>query len=85
MTSSPSPPDLSGLSLGGGQRLHDNHDLDAGQGRNQLHYFATTAPGVGAAGVAGTGPYATLGASPLKNKPATRSGLPSVGLCNYDR
>jgi hypothetical protein len=71
MSSSPAPPDLSGLSLG----QHDLHDTDA---NGRTHYFATTAPGAGAQGFAGAhGQYATLGASPLRNKPA-RSGLPTV-------
>jgi hypothetical protein len=66
MTSSPPPPDLSTLSLGG--------PADA----DRMHYFATTAPGAGAQGHVAGGQYATLGASPLKNKQGARSGLPTV-------
>lgn len=79
MTStSPQPPDLSGLSISPQQpRLHDppyDYDaLQAGQRQQQFHFSTSPA-------ITGQIPYTplSLGQSPLKNKPAARAGLPAV-------
>lgn len=72
MTSS--PPDLSTLSLGSQQRLHDTYDYDAAsQPRQQFHF--NTSQGLNQSPYT---PISSLGQSPLKSKPAMRGGLPSV-------
>ncbi|KAI5124062.1 hypothetical protein M0805_003889 [Coniferiporia weirii] len=81
MTStSPTPPDLSGLSISPQQaRPHDHYDYDGlavGSNPRQQFHFATNPV------VSGQLPYNPLGLShsPLKNKPISRSGLPTQWL-----
>jgi hypothetical protein len=65
-----SPPDLSSLSLSS-QRLNDHADYSIGGSGNVGggSYFPSAPPM--------QGPFATMGASPLKSRPS-RAGLPSV-------
>ncbi|KDQ60576.1 hypothetical protein JAAARDRAFT_31543 [Jaapia argillacea MUCL 33604] len=79
MTSSPSIPDISSLSLSSSSpRLHDSYDYEGnGNGGNRAQYFSTS-PAIQA-----QSQYNPLGMSqsPLKNKPL-RAGLPTQWLDN---
>ncbi|EJD02116.1 uncharacterized protein FOMMEDRAFT_124369 [Fomitiporia mediterranea MF3/22] len=80
MTStSPTPPDLSTLSISPqAQSLHDNpydyNALQSGQNQRQQPFHFSTSPAI-----PGQMPYNPLGLgqSPLKNKPTARAGLPA--------
>ncbi|KZT26328.1 hypothetical protein NEOLEDRAFT_1132370 [Neolentinus lepideus HHB14362 ss-1] len=80
MTSSPSIPDISALSLSQNsqQRLHDSYDYEGNNGGgSRSQYFQTSPP------IPGQSQYNPLGMnqSPLKNK-SVRAGLPAQWLDN---
>nr|GAT55488.1 r3h domain [Mycena chlorophos] len=80
MTSS--PPDISSLTLNASHgRLHDSsYDFDGSTAPRAQYHFATST------GIPAQTQYPPLGVgqSPLKNKPAARSGLPAQWLDNSD-
>lgn len=82
MTSSPSTPDISTLSLTSQpsqQRLHDTYDYEGGgNGKSPYHY--QTSPPIPAQSQ--YNPLGGLGQSPLKSRPVLRGGLPSQWLDN---
>lgn len=70
MTSPSTPPDLSALSISNSSNSRFEHDYDTLPGGQQHAYHFSAAQG--------HSPYATVGASPLRNRPAARGGLPTV-------
>ncbi|KAH9925268.1 uncharacterized protein B0H18DRAFT_877191 [Fomitopsis serialis] len=84
MTSSPSTPDISSLSLASKpsqQRLHDSYEYEGnsgGSGKSPYHF--QTSPPIPAQSQ--YSPLGGLGQSPLKNRPVLRGGLPSQWLDN---
>lgn len=78
MTSSPSIPDISALSLSQNsqQRLHDSYDYEGNSGGNRSNYFSTSPP------IPAQSQYNPLGMSQSPLKKPARAGLPTQWMDN---